>query len=73
MAPTPPSSSCRIKGALTCGSVMVPCPWFPEIARIAAEDASLDLGVHLTLTSEWPGYRWGPLTRASKSSGLRRR
>lgn len=57
-------------GALTCGSVMVPCPWFPEIARIAAEDASLDLGVHLTLTSEWPGYRWGPLTRAPKSSGL---
>jgi predicted glycoside hydrolase/deacetylase ChbG (UPF0249 family) len=57
-------------GALTCGSVMVPCPWFPEIARIAAEDQSLDLGVHLTLTSEWPNYRWGPLTRAPKSSGL---
>jgi len=57
-------------GALTCGSVMVPCPWFPEIARIAAEDRTLDLGVHLTLTSEWVGYRWGPLTRASKSSGL---
>jgi predicted glycoside hydrolase/deacetylase ChbG (UPF0249 family) len=58
------------RGALTCGSVMVPCPWFPEIARIAAEDKSLDLGVHLTLTSEWPIYRWGPLTRAPKSSGL---
>jgi predicted glycoside hydrolase/deacetylase ChbG (UPF0249 family) len=58
------------KGALTCGSVMVPCPWFPEIARIAAEDDSLDLGVHLTLTSEWAGYRWAPLTRAGKASGL---
>jgi predicted glycoside hydrolase/deacetylase ChbG (UPF0249 family) len=58
------------QGMLTCGSVMVPCPWFPEIARIASEDRSLDLGVHLTLTSEWPGYRWGPLTRAPKSSGL---
>ncbi|MCV0395993.1 MAG: polysaccharide deacetylase family protein [Rhizobiaceae bacterium] len=57
-------------GALTCGSVMVPCPWFPEIARAAAEDPSLDLGVHLTLTSEWAGYRWGPLTRQPKSSGL---
>ena len=57
-------------GALTCGSVMVPCPWFPEIARIAAASATLDLGVHLTLTSEWQGYRWGPLTRASASSGL---
>jgi predicted glycoside hydrolase/deacetylase ChbG (UPF0249 family) len=58
------------KGALTCGSVMVPCPWFPEIARIAADDKSLDLGIHLTLTSEWAGYRWGPLTRAGKASGL---
>ena len=58
------------KRALTCGSVMVPCPWFPEIGRVAAEDPSLDLGVHLTLTSEWTGYRWGPLTRAGRASGL---
>lgn len=57
-------------GALTCGSVMVPCPWFPEAARAAASDSSLDLGVHLTLTSEWPTYRWGPITRAPASSGL---
>lgn len=49
-------------GAIDCGSVMVPCPWFPEIAREAAGDPSLDLGVHLTLTSEWIGYRWRPLT-----------
>jgi len=57
-------------GALTCGSVMVPCPWFPEAARAAAEDATLDLGVHFTLTSEWQSYRWGPITRAPASSGL---
>lgn len=57
-------------GALNCGSVMVPCPWFPEIASEAAGDDALDLGVHLTLTSEWAGYRWGPLTRASSGSGL---
>jgi hypothetical protein len=56
--------------ALTCGSVMVPCPWFPEAARAAASDASLDLGVHFTLTSEWQNYRWGPLTRATTHSGL---
>jgi len=58
------------QGRLTSGSVMVPCPWFPEIAAIAAGDASLDLGIHLTLTSEWEGYRWGPLTRPGKSAGL---
>ena len=52
------------------GSVMVPCPWFPEIAAAAREDASLDLGVHLTLTSEKQHYRWGPLTRPSTAAGL---
>jgi hypothetical protein len=57
-------------GAVTCGSVMVPCPWFREIANAAAGDASLDLGVHLTLTSEWPQYRWAPLTTHSRASGL---
>lgn len=57
-------------GALNCGSVMVPCPWFPEIASEAAGDDALDLGVHLTLTSEWTNYRWGPLTRARSDSGL---
>lgn len=50
-------------GAIDCGSVMVPCPWFAGIAEQAAADPSLDLGVHLTLTSEWFPYRWGPITR----------
>ncbi|MBK6336360.1 MAG: polysaccharide deacetylase family protein [Betaproteobacteria bacterium] len=57
-------------GGVTCGSVMVPCPWFREIADAAAADRTLDLGVHLTLTSEWPHYRWGPLTTVSRASGL---
>ena len=58
------------QGRLTCGSVMVPCPWFPEVAAIAADDVSLDLGVHLTLTSEWPQYRWRPLTCPTASAHL---
>jgi chitin disaccharide deacetylase len=57
-------------GGVTCGSIMVPCPWFREIAGAAAQDPSLDLGVHLTLTSEWPQYRWGPLSTHSRASGL---
>lgn len=57
-------------GQVSCGSVMVPCPWFREIAEVAATDASLDLGVHLTLTSEWPQYRWAPISTHAKSSGL---
>jgi hypothetical protein len=57
-------------GRLDGGSVMVPCPWFPAIAAEAAADPSLDLGVHLTLTSEWHGYRWGPVSTRSQASGL---
>jgi hypothetical protein len=57
-------------GLVTCGSVMVPCPRFREIAEAGAADPSLDLGIHLTLTSEWPQYRWRPLSTTSRASGL---
>ena len=57
-------------GRLDSGSVMVPCPWFPEIAAAARGDSTLDLGVHLTLTSEWPAYRWGPISTRDPASGL---
>src|SRR5437763_15681902 len=57
-------------GLVTCGSVMVPCPSFREIAEAASADPRLDLGVHLTLTSEWEHYRWRPLSTTSRVSGL---
>jgi hypothetical protein len=57
-------------GTITCGAVMVPCPWFLEAAELAACDSRLDLGVHLTLTSEWATYRWAPISTVSRSSGL---
>jgi predicted glycoside hydrolase/deacetylase ChbG (UPF0249 family) len=50
-----------LDGAATCGSVMVPCPAFEEIVKIAHERGDLDLGVHLTLNAEYETYRWGPL------------
>ena len=57
-------------GICTAGAVMVPCPWFLEIAEMQARDPRLDIGVHLVLTSEWQTYRWRPLTGASQASGL---
>ena len=57
-------------GTITAGSVMVPCPWFSEIAAEAAADSDLDCGVHLTLNSEMTHYRWGPITRPGPASGL---
>jgi chitin disaccharide deacetylase len=57
-------------GTCSAGSVMVPCPWFPEAVEMAAANGALDLGVHLTLNSEKRSYRWRPLTGASRSAGL---
>jgi predicted glycoside hydrolase/deacetylase ChbG (UPF0249 family) len=57
-------------GIIACGSVMVPCPWFTEVVAMAAANPDVDLGVHLTLTSEWQNYRWAPISTTRPSSGL---
>jgi len=57
-------------GHCTSGSVMAPCPWFPEAVDIVRANPAFDLGVHLTLNSEKKPYRWRPLTRPSKAAGL---
>ena len=57
-------------GMVSSGATMVPCSWFPWLAAKARENANFDLGVHLTLTSEWDTYRWGPLSTREVSSGL---
>jgi predicted glycoside hydrolase/deacetylase ChbG (UPF0249 family) len=57
-------------GLITCGAVMVPCPWFLEAAKYTKEYPVADLGVHLTLTSEWDTYRWGPLSTRDPETGL---
>lgn len=52
-------------GIATSGSVMVPCPWFSEVAQMARDNPELDLGVHLTLNADPLFYRWRPLTGVS--------
>lgn len=44
--------------------IMVPCAWFPEAVRMLNENPGLDVGVHLTFTSEWENVKWRPLTHA---------
>jgi predicted glycoside hydrolase/deacetylase ChbG (UPF0249 family) len=58
------------KGWITSASILVPCPWFPEVARWAKEHPHADLGIHLALTSEWTDLRWGPVSGVSKVPSL---
>ena len=51
-------------------SAMVPCGWFPAAARLCRARPDADMGVHLTLTSEWDAYRWGPVSTRDPASGL---
>ena len=57
-------------GIVTSGAVMMPCPWVPEMAAWCRGHPEADVGVHITLTSEWEGYRWRPVSTADPRSGL---
>jgi predicted glycoside hydrolase/deacetylase ChbG (UPF0249 family) len=58
------------KGWITSSSILVPCPWFPEVARFAASHPDADLGIHLAVNSEWTGFRWTPVSPVDAVSSL---
>lgn len=60
------------KGLVTSATIMPTCPWFNEIAAYAKKQTRADhgFGVHLTMTSEWNNYRWGPVANQSEIKGL---
>ncbi len=59
-----------VSGGVQSASIMMPCPWLNEIAETARAKPDLDLGLHLTLTSEWKHYRWRPVAPPDSVKGL---
>ncbi len=57
-------------GLVSSASIMIPCPWLPEIAAYARAHPQADLGLHLTLTSEWSLIRWGPILSKERVPSL---
>jgi chitin disaccharide deacetylase len=58
------------KGVSTSVSVMMPCSWVPGFVQFLKAHPQIDAGLHLTLTSEWDAYRWGPLSGRKTVPGL---
>ncbi len=58
------------EGLATSCSIMMPCSWVPHFKHLMDENPNLDAGVHLTLTSEWEHYRWGPVAGKAQTPGL---
>ncbi len=58
------------RGVVSSGSLMVPCPWFLEAAEYFRKHPEFDIGIHVTLTSEWKLYRWPPVAPKNEVLGL---
>jgi predicted glycoside hydrolase/deacetylase ChbG (UPF0249 family) len=57
-------------GLINSGSVMVPAPWFSEVAAFARAHPEADIGLHLTLTSEQVAQRWAPVASPDRVPSL---
>ena len=57
-------------GLVRAASIMMPCPAAEEAVAYARTHRKADLGLHLTHTSEWREYRWGPLAPRDEVPGL---
>ena len=56
--------------SISSGSIMVPCPWLLEVAKFSKLNPKYDLGLHLTITSEWENYKWDGISSSNEISSL---
>ncbi len=58
------------KSEIQSAAIMIPCPNANNAILWAANNRNKDIGLHLTLTSEWQTYRWGTVADTSLVPGL---
>lgn len=56
-----------LTGGVTSATVMAPCPFARDAVDFAKKTPELSVGVHLTTTSEWDEYKWGPVIKNANS------
>lgn len=59
-----------LNGSISSCSLMVPCPWFYEMAQFCLQHPQLDYGIHLTLTGEWKHYPFRPIRPQTEVASL---
>ena len=59
-----------VNGSISSTSLMVPCPWFYEMANFCLQNPHIDYGIHLTLTGEWKTYPFKPCSDPKKIPSL---
>ena len=58
------------EGLVNSGSVMMPCEFISDVGEFALNNPEIDLGLHLTVTSEWRDYKWDGVSNSNLISSM---
>lgn len=50
-------------GVETSIEIIVPSPWFPEAVKMLEANPTVDVGIHIALTSEWDNVKYRPVSQ----------